>query len=251
MEETTPFDYAFMVADGLKSSGLSIVPLRFKTSAADSCQMNEYLKKYVFSRTPDWLVLCCGIQDISRQNPKNSGTSPENFKQNLLDILETCRQQQIRVILMTPPLYTEDPFCLENQTLALYADIIRETAATEDIPLADVNRLMLHVVKHKPYPEQNYLTSDGLHLNARGSILAATAILQALHVPKSIIKQSVSNWMSQPDTVRIPVTLHMSLYDLEKLQTLTSRNGQTEEAWVNKLLQGCLNKDATNSKDTE
>ena len=83
MEETTPFDYAFMVADGLKSSGLSIVPLRFKTSAADSCQMNEYLKKYVKS-------LYSELKKIDNpEEKKQLGKAINDFKNHCENVINT------------------------------------------------------------------------------------------------------------------------------------------------------------------
>ncbi|MCL4691568.1 MAG: SGNH/GDSL hydrolase family protein [Candidatus Hydrogenedentes bacterium] len=149
----------------------------------------------VLAREPDVVTVAFGINDAAIDVWKGD-TEPrvpiEIYRVNLRHFVETLKERGSRPILMTPnplawtpkliELYGKPPYDPDdsegfNVLLADYAEVVRNVAVEEEVPLVDVWQLFK---EHQGnYPDESLLL-DGMHPNARGHRLVADALLKVL-----------------------------------------------------------------------
>ncbi|MGC9364698.1 MAG: SGNH/GDSL hydrolase family protein [Fidelibacterota bacterium] len=143
------------------------------------------LEQDVLSIKPDIVIIYIGINDVWHSIlPGHTGTSPENFRSGLLQLIRRLQDGGVQIVLCTPSVIGEKR---DNQNpldppLDRYADIIRQLAATENLPLIDLRRqFKAYLSANNPENlEQNILTYDGVHLNRRGNQFVAAVMLKTL-----------------------------------------------------------------------
>ncbi|GMV92833.1 MAG: lysophospholipase [Candidatus Hydrogenedentota bacterium] len=149
----------------------------------------------VLGREADVVTVAFGINDAAIDVWKGD-TDPrvpiEIYRANLRHFVETLKKQGSRPILMTPnplawtpkliELYGKPPYDPDdsegfNVLLSDYAEVVRNVAVEEEVPLVDVWQLFKK--RQREYPDESLLL-DGMHPNERGHRLIADALIKVL-----------------------------------------------------------------------
>jgi lysophospholipase L1-like esterase len=137
---------------------------------------------------PACVFINAGVNDVFRaglDKPHDPATVAV-FRTNVTHMVTEAQAAGVRVILLTPTIWSENPDADPNKRLTLYAEAMKQIAAEAHCDCMDLHSLFLHALTAKSSHMQ--LTSgDGIHMNAFGDILMAIGVLRALGVPDSKI----------------------------------------------------------------
>ena len=141
------------------------------------------LQKDVIDKKPTAVVVYIGINDVWHSE-NGKGTSKDDFKNGLMEIVNDIRKADSKVLLCTASVIGEktngsNPL---DAMLEEYCEISRSVAAEMNVPVIDLRREFMEYLK-KNNPEnnrKNILTSDGVHLNQRGDRFVAGLMESAL-----------------------------------------------------------------------
>jgi lysophospholipase L1-like esterase len=143
----------------------------------------ERLDEDVLKRGPEIVVVFIGINDVWHKLNGN-GTSIEVFEQQYKILLTTLVEASIKVMVCTPPLIGEKPGNINqfNDDLDAYSSVIRRLASEMDVPVVDLRAAFVSVISinNLSGQEAGILTTDGVHLNAKGNELAGYEIWRVL-----------------------------------------------------------------------
>ncbi len=139
----------------------------------------------VIARSPTHVVIYIGINDVWHDEFEGlTGTAPDDYQQGLQDLVTKLQAAGAKVLLCTPSVIGEDPDseALVNQRLMDYAELSRTVAAATGSYLCDLRAafeqfLRIHNANHTL---AGILTTDGVHLNARGNQFVAEVVLRSL-----------------------------------------------------------------------
>jgi len=132
---------------------------------------------FVANREPDFVTLCFGMNDMLMTAADTPKVSIEQFKKNLLKMVEMVRELgAVPIIVTTNPLVNDVFFASQGQDSSLYANIgtplewldkyneaAREVAKESDCLLADVRKAC------DAYTPKEVDAPDGIHLSALGN----------------------------------------------------------------------------------
>lgn len=136
---------------------------------------------------PDVAVIFIGVNDVMWR-----GTSPDDFRQGLLDLVTAARANQAKPVLATLTVKGELPFGrnADDEKLDAYAQITREVALEMNVTLIDLRRVYDAYLKnhnatlkldgsltHEPV---GILTYDGVHPSEPGNRLLAEHIADGI-----------------------------------------------------------------------
>ncbi len=135
------------------------------------------LENDVLSKNPDLVVIYIGVNDVWHKRLRGTGTDPDKFEVFYNAVLKKLADRNIKVILCTPAAIGEkaDGSNDLDNDLNKYCDIVRSIAAKHDLPLIDLRKLFIEYnLKNNPAnQDRGILTTDGVHLNAKGNQLVA------------------------------------------------------------------------------
>jgi lysophospholipase L1-like esterase len=138
----------------------------------------------VLAKKPDVCIVYIGVNDVWHKTSSGTGTDYDKFGRFYDAVVAKLRNANIRVILATPAVIGErtDHSNAQDGDLNLYSNWIRQYAAAQKLPLVDLRKAFLdHNLKNNPKnDEKGILTSDRVHLNAKGNLLVAQAMWQAI-----------------------------------------------------------------------
>lgn len=145
-----------------------------------SCHVLERLCNDLEEVTPDVVVLLVGTNDISRQYDKNYESTPENFKNNVYEIIRITKESLpgVKFVLVEP--YTLNCMVKERKQrvrevcdYGAYKNVIRELA----FEYADgyVN-IAGEFAKNSVNSSWKELTADGCHPAEKGQRIIAKII---------------------------------------------------------------------------
>lgn len=142
------------------------------------CQ--KRLDRDVLAKKPTHVVIYIGINDVWHST-SNRGTSKEDYRSGLHDLVDRIQASGSQVILCTPSVIGEktDGSNSLDTMLDEYCGISREVAKKQQIPLLDLRKLFLEYLK-KNNPENRpakILTTDGVHLNPAGNRFVCKCIM--------------------------------------------------------------------------
>ncbi len=143
---------------------------------------------FVANRSPDFVTLCFGMNDLIMTAPNIPRISVKQFKKNLLQMVEQTRALgAIPIIVTTNPLVNEVFFASQGQDPSWYSEVgtplewldtyneaAREVAAEADCLLADVRKAC------DAYTPKEVDLPDGIHLNALGNKIFTDTISDCL-----------------------------------------------------------------------
>jgi len=131
----------------------------------------------VLAQNPDVVIIYIGVNDVWHKATSGTGTDPDKFEKFYNAILKRLRDGNIKAILCTPAAIGEKTDFSNQQDgdMNSYSNIIRSIAQKNNLPLVDLRRVFLEYNK-KNNPEnkdRGILTTDRVHLNAKGNQLVA------------------------------------------------------------------------------
>lgn len=142
------------------------------------------MEEDVLSKKPDMVVIYIGVNDVWHKRILGTGTDADKFEIFYNNILKRLAVNNIKAILCTPAVIGEKTDFSNEQDgdLNKYSNIIRAIAAKNNLPLIDLRKAFLdYDLKNNPAnKESGILTTDRVHLNARGNQLVADEMLKVI-----------------------------------------------------------------------
>ena len=152
--------------------------------------LQKRLKRDVLDRKPTVVVIYIGINDVWH-SIRDRGTSKDDFRAGLEDIITQIQDAGAKVILSSPSVIGErvkadNPLKLDGM-LDEYRKIGQEVAKQKDVAYLDLRGAFHEKLKeiNAEDAEKNVLTTDGVHLNAAGNQFVAEVMLDALGMNSS------------------------------------------------------------------
>jgi lysophospholipase L1-like esterase len=146
------------------------------------------LEKDVLSQQPDIVVIYVGINDIWHKRLSGTGTDYAKFASFYDVIVKKLQAAKIKVIVCTPSVIGErkDHSNEQDGELNLYSNWIRTYAKSNQLPCVDLrNEFQQYLIANNPSNEEKgLLTTDRVHLNAKGNLLVAQAVWKELKAIK-------------------------------------------------------------------
>ena len=138
----------------------------------------------VMAKDPDVVIIYIGVNDVWHKTSSGTGTDANKFEAFYNAILKKLKDRSIKVILCTPAVIGEK-YDFTNQQdgdMNRYANIVRDIAKKNDLPLIDLRKEFLDYSKQNnpDNKESGILTRDRVHLNERGNQLVADLIWKAI-----------------------------------------------------------------------
>ncbi len=177
--------------------------MRFFNGAKGGITSAEGLARFdtfVASRSPDYVTLCFGMNDLLMTAPDTPKVTPEQFKNNMKKLVEkTVEIGAVPILLTTNSIDYAKFYVSQGQTEAMYGgrdikewvntynEMTRQVAAETGYPLID---LFAECSKH---PETQVVCSDGIHLGDLGNRIFAEQISAYL----------LENFPSDPDAPKV------------------------------------------------
>jgi isoamyl acetate esterase len=144
--------------------------------------LQKRLENDVLAKKPTVVFVYIGINDVWHgENDPARGTSKENYKAGLEDVIKRIQGAGARVILCTPTVIGEkkDGANKNDAKLEEYAAISRAVAKDLKVPVCDLRSAFLTYLKtHNPdNKDRSILTGDGVHLNDAGNKFVAEQMM--------------------------------------------------------------------------
>lgn len=144
------------------------------------------MEEDVVKKEPAIVVIYIGVNDVWHKRTSGSGTDADKFEKFYNAIIQRMAEKNIRVVLCTPAVIGERTDFSNEQDgdMNRYSNIIRNMAARNNLPLVDLRKAFLdHDLKNNPAnKDYGILTTDRVHLNAKGNQLVAEEIWKVLQV---------------------------------------------------------------------
>lgn len=139
------------------------------------------LETDVLAKKPDLVLIYIGINDVWHKQSSGTGTDYYKFIKFYEAIIDKIQRAGSKMILCTPTLIGENikEVSYVNEELEQYADAVRNLAKQNQLLLCDLRNAFLDF-EHRYNPElknEGILTTDGVHLNAKGNALVAETML--------------------------------------------------------------------------
>ncbi|MNS13864.1 GDSL-like Lipase/Acylhydrolase [compost metagenome] len=137
----------------------------------------------VLAKNPDVVVIWVGVNDVWHKI-WGTGTDADKFETFYKAIIKKLQERNIKIIVCTPAVIGEktDYTNQFDGDLNKYSQIIRNLAATNNIPVCDFRKTFLeyNLINNTENKESKVLTTDKVHLTAKGNELAAATLYKFL-----------------------------------------------------------------------
>lgn len=131
----------------------------------------------VLAKNPDMVFIYIGVNDVWHKATSGTGTDPDKFEKFYQAIIKKLKDRNIKVVLCTPATIGEknDNSNQQDGDLNQYSKIIRDLAAKNNLAVIDLRKLFVayNVANNPENKAKGILTTDGVHLNAKGNQLVA------------------------------------------------------------------------------
>jgi lysophospholipase L1-like esterase len=138
----------------------------------------------VLALKPDIVIVYVGVNDVWHKSSFGTGTDYDKFGRFYEAVVGRLRSDGIRVILATPAVIGEktDHSNEQDGDLNHYSNWIRRYAAENGLTLVDLRKAFLdyNLRNNASNVEKGILTTDRVHLNAKGNQLVAEAMWEAI-----------------------------------------------------------------------
>lgn len=142
------------------------------------------LDKDVLSKHPDIVVIYVGINDIWHKRLAGTGTDYVKFGEFYNAIVKKLLAANIKVMVCTPSVIGErkDNSNEQDGELNMYSNWLRYYAKTNELPCVDLRtEFQNYLIANNPSNEEKgLLTSDRVHLNAKGNQFVAETMWKSL-----------------------------------------------------------------------
>jgi lysophospholipase L1-like esterase len=180
-----PGGYVTLIREHLteKHADLGIEVIGAGISGNKVPNLQARLERDVLSKNPTLVVIYIGINDVWHST-RGQGTDKDRYEEGLRDLIAKIKEAGSRVLLCTPSVIGEktDGSNSLDGMLDEYADISRKVAKDTGVPMCDLRKAFQTHLKtaNADNAERGVLTSDGVHLNAKGNEFVAHEILECL-----------------------------------------------------------------------
>lgn len=135
------------------------------------------MEEDVLAKEPDMAVIYIGVNDVWHKRTSGTGTDADKFEKFNQAIINKLKAKNIAVILCTPATIgekTDFSNALDGE-LNEYSKIIRTIAQKNSLSVVDLRKLLLDydLKNNTENKDKGVLTSDGVHLNAKGNQFVA------------------------------------------------------------------------------
>ena len=138
----------------------------------------------VLMKNPDIVIIYIGVNDVWHKATSGTGTDADKFERFYNAIIRKLKERNIKIILCTPATIGEKTDFSNQQDgdMNQYSNIIRGIAAKNNLPLIDLRKAFLdYNLKNNPEnKDRGILTTDRVHLNAKGNQLVADEMWKAI-----------------------------------------------------------------------
>jgi lysophospholipase L1-like esterase len=158
-------------------------------SGNTSGDMVRRFKKDVLAGHYDLVTIKEGYNDLTRRfsgHPDGDGpdgADAAQYTKNMATMVAEARKSGMKVLIMTPTIYEDQPDSVHNEKLKAYVTGIQDLAAREKVPLADVNTALTDAWQKELQGKHRRLTTDGVHLTALGDAVLARCLMLGLGIP--------------------------------------------------------------------
>ncbi len=131
----------------------------------------------VLAKNPDVVLIYIGVNDVWHKSTSGTGTDPDKFEKFYQTIIDKLKAKSINIILCTPAAIGEktDFSNPQDGDMNEYSNIIRRIALKNNLSLVDLRKAFLdyNLKNNSSNKDRGILTTDRVHLNAKGNQLVA------------------------------------------------------------------------------
>ena len=142
------------------------------------------LEKDVLEQNPDVVVIWVGVNDVWHKASHGTGTDYDKFGKFYDAVVKKIQVNGAKVILVTPGAIGErnDFSNTQDGDLNLYSNWIRKYATDNSLGLVDLRKTFheFSVANNPNNEEKGILTTDRVHLNAKGNAFVAAQMWEAI-----------------------------------------------------------------------
>jgi lysophospholipase L1-like esterase len=142
----------------------------------------------VLAKEPDMVIIYIGVNDVWHKSSSGTGTDADKFERFYQAIIDKLKAKNIKIILCTPAAIGEktDFSNPQDGDMNEYSNIIRRIAKKNELTLVDLRKAFLdHNLKNNPdNKDRGILTTDRVHLNAKGNQLVAEEMWKVIKQAK-------------------------------------------------------------------
>ena len=142
-----------------------------------TAELLQRVKKDVVDENPDYVVLEVGINDVWCRFSRGEEVTPEAFRANYLQLVDTILATGAKLFLIQPYALKMGDKQRFRPFLERFNDIIREIASVRDVALVPVDEIFMGVTQDID-PAQ--FTTDGVHPTHRGCRYIADLLIKEL-----------------------------------------------------------------------
>ena len=139
----------------------------------------------VLAKDPDVVVIYIGVNDVWHKSSSGTGTDADKFEKFYQAIIDKLKAKNIKIIACTPAAIGEktDFSNPQDGDMNEYSNIIRRIAKKNELRVVDLRKAFLdHNLKNNPdNKDRGILTTDRVHLNAKGNQLVADEMWKVLN----------------------------------------------------------------------
>jgi isoamyl acetate esterase len=139
------------------------------------------MEEDVLNKKPDVVVIYIGVNDVWHKQSSRTGTDYDKFIRFYEALIKKIQANGARVVLCTPAVIGEKKNNANEMDADLdkYSGAIRDIATKNNLPLCDLRTIFktYDAENNAEDKEKGILTSDGVHLNAKGNQTLADKLL--------------------------------------------------------------------------
>lgn len=142
---------------------------------------------------PAVVTLSIGVNDVWHRAEKPH--DPEvvaTYWKNVDKMVEMAQAADIKVILLTPTVISEDVNGEANQRLLMYVQVMKEIGRARKCTVVDLHQMFVDALGKRPKDRTGtdpWLTADGVHMRPEGDGIMAIGVLRAMGVPDANIRK--------------------------------------------------------------
>jgi len=138
----------------------------------------------VIKQHPDIVVIYVGVNDVWHKASSGTGTDYSKFGRFYEAVVNKLQAAGAKVIICTPAVIGErtDHSNQQDGDLNLYSQWLRKFSNDRKIPLVDLRDSFLryNLANNPQNKESGILTTDRVHLNAKGNLLVASEMWRVI-----------------------------------------------------------------------
>ena len=142
------------------------------------------MDKDVLDENPDLVVIWVGVNDVWHKADFGTGTDYDKFGKFYDAVVKKIQAKGAKVVVVTPAAIGErnDFSNSQDGDLNMYSNWIRKFAAENKLGLVDLRKTFhdYSVANNPNNDEKGILTSDRVHLNAKGNAFVAEQMWNAI-----------------------------------------------------------------------